>query len=64
MGAMNEAPVTVGTGPLTIEQVVAVDDPAQALVRARELTAPGGYLLVTGSLYLLADLVSIEEAVG
>jgi len=46
------------------ERVVAVDDPALALARARELTAPGGFLLVTGSLYLLADLVSIEEAVG
>ena len=46
------------------ERVVAVDDPAQALARGRELAAPDGYLLVTGSLYLLADLSSIEEAVG
>jgi dihydrofolate synthase/folylpolyglutamate synthase len=46
------------------ERVVTVDDPAQALARGRELAAPGGYLLVTGSLYLLADIVSIEEAVG
>lgn len=46
------------------ERVEALDDPAQALARARELTAPEGRLLVTGSLYLLADLVSIEEATG
>ena len=46
------------------ELVEAVDDPAQALARGRELAAPDGRLLVTGSLYLLADLASIEEAVG
>jgi folylpolyglutamate synthase/dihydropteroate synthase len=45
------------------EQIEAVEDPAQALARGRELTAPDGCLLVTGSLYLLADLASIEEAV-
>jgi hypothetical protein len=33
--------------------VEAVDEPHQALARAREL---GGPVLVTGSLYLLADL--------
>jgi dihydrofolate synthase/folylpolyglutamate synthase len=43
--------------------VEAIEDPAKALARGRELSAPDGYLLVTGSLYLLADLVSIEEAV-
>jgi dihydrofolate synthase/folylpolyglutamate synthase len=46
------------------ERVEAIDDPAQALARGRELAAPDGHLLVTGSLYLLADLASIEEAVG
>ncbi len=46
------------------ERVEAVDDPAQALAWGRELATRDGYLLVTGSLYLLADLVSIEEAVG
>jgi dihydrofolate synthase/folylpolyglutamate synthase len=46
------------------ERIEAVDDPAQALARGRELAAPGGRLLVTGSLYLLADLACIEEAVG
>jgi dihydrofolate synthase / folylpolyglutamate synthase len=45
------------------ETIEKVDDPAQALARGRELSAPGGRLLVTGSLYLLADLASIEEAV-
>ena len=45
------------------ELVEAIDDPAQALARGRNLAAPDGRLLVTGSLYLLADLASIEEAV-
>jgi dihydrofolate synthase / folylpolyglutamate synthase len=36
--------------------VEAVDDPAAALARGRDLAAPGGAVLVTGSLYLLADL--------
>jgi len=44
------------------EQIEAVDDPAAALARGRELAARGGSLLVTGSLYLLADLASLEEA--
>jgi len=48
---------------ILFERVEAVDDPAQALARGRELAAPDGHLLVTGSLYLLADLASIEEAV-
>ena len=37
------------------ERVEAIADPHQALARAREL---GGTVLVTGSLYLLADLHS------
>jgi dihydrofolate synthase/folylpolyglutamate synthase len=37
------------------DEVEAVDDPTAALARAREL-AGGGAVLVTGSLYLLADL--------
>jgi dihydrofolate synthase/folylpolyglutamate synthase len=37
-------------------RVEAVPDPAAALVRGRVLAGPGGALLVTGSLYLLADL--------
>lgn len=45
------------------ELVEAIDDPAQALARGRDLAAPDSHLLVTGSLYLLADLTSIEEAV-
>src|SRR5215212_1167284 len=38
------------------EQVEAVDDPAAALARGRELSGTEGALLVTGSTYLLADL--------
>lgn len=44
------------------ERVEAIDDPVEALARGRELTAPDGRLLVAGSLYLLADLVPIKEA--
>jgi dihydrofolate synthase / folylpolyglutamate synthase len=41
------------------EHVEAVDDPAEALERAHELGEP---VLVTGSLYLLGDLVQAERA--
>jgi dihydrofolate synthase / folylpolyglutamate synthase len=46
------------------ERIETIDDPARALARGRELAEPDGCLLVTGSLYLLADLASIEEAMG
>jgi dihydrofolate synthase/folylpolyglutamate synthase len=36
--------------------VEAVDDPAAALARGRALAGPDGAVLVTGSLYLLADI--------
>ena len=36
-------------------------DPAAALARARALAGPGGSVLVTGSLYLLADLAARPE---
>jgi folylpolyglutamate synthase/dihydropteroate synthase len=39
--------------------VEAAPEPKAALARARELAGPDGAVLVTGSLYLLADL-SIE----
>lgn len=38
------------------DRVEAVDDPAAALARGRELAGADGALLVTGSTYLLADL--------
>jgi dihydrofolate synthase/folylpolyglutamate synthase len=38
------------------ERVLAEPDPAAAVVRARGLAGPDGAVLVTGSLYLLADL--------
>jgi dihydrofolate synthase/folylpolyglutamate synthase len=41
------------------ERVEIVPDPRAALARARELAAPAGRVLVTGSLYLLADLHSV-----
>jgi dihydrofolate synthase / folylpolyglutamate synthase len=34
-----------------------VADPPAALARARELAGPGGAVLATGSIYLVADLV-------
>lgn len=39
--------------------VETVSDPAAALARARELAGPDGMILVTGSLYLLADLDAV-----
>lgn len=42
------------------DRVEAVADPAAALERARALAGPGGPVLVTGSLYLLADLSSVQ----
>jgi dihydrofolate synthase/folylpolyglutamate synthase len=36
--------------------VEAIPEPERALARARELAGPDGAVLVTGSLYLLADL--------
>ena len=41
--------------------VEAIGDPARALERARALAGSRGAVLVTGSLYLLADLVSRQE---
>jgi dihydrofolate synthase / folylpolyglutamate synthase len=40
----------------SFERVEAVDGPREALERARGLAGPDGAILVTGSLYLLADL--------
>jgi dihydrofolate synthase / folylpolyglutamate synthase len=37
-----------------------VADPRRALARARELAGSGGAVLVTGSIYLIADLVRSE----
>ena len=39
--------------------VEAVGDPAGAVERARELAGPDGAVLVTGSLYLLAELSKV-----
>jgi dihydrofolate synthase / folylpolyglutamate synthase len=43
------------------ETVEAVPEPAAAVARARELAGPDGAVLVTGSLYLLADLTKEER---
>ena len=42
-------------------RVEAIDDPADAVARAHEL---GGQVLVTGSLYLLADLAATESGLA
>jgi dihydrofolate synthase/folylpolyglutamate synthase len=39
-----------------IDRVEALEDPSRAVIRARELAGADGAVLVTGSLYLLADL--------
>ncbi len=44
-------------GPLGPEAVHAHGDPRRALELARELAGPGGVVLATGSIYLLADLL-------
>jgi dihydrofolate synthase / folylpolyglutamate synthase len=35
-----------------------IGDPRRALVHARELAGPGGVVIATGSLYLIADLLA------
>ena len=42
--------------------VEALPDPVRALERGRELAGPDGALLVSGSLYLLADLAAVRSA--
>ena len=50
-------------GDRLFEAVEAVADPGQALARGRELAGAGGAVLVTGSLYLLADLNSALQRI-
>jgi len=49
-------------GASHFSRVEAVFEPGDALRRARELAAPGDHVLVTGSLYLLADLYNAGHA--
>jgi dihydrofolate synthase / folylpolyglutamate synthase len=42
-------------------EVLAIEDPHEALQRARTMAGPEGAVLVTGSLYLLANLAEAEE---
>jgi dihydrofolate synthase/folylpolyglutamate synthase len=51
-----------GVGRRFFPHVEAVPEPAAALARGRELAGEGGALLVTGSLYLLADLASVRPS--
>jgi dihydrofolate synthase/folylpolyglutamate synthase len=44
------------------EQVEAIPDPLAALARAREAAGPAGALIVTGSLYLLAEVASVRPS--
>jgi dihydrofolate synthase/folylpolyglutamate synthase len=44
------------------EDVEAIAEPGEALSRAREVAGRGGAIIVTGSLYLLADLVPFRPA--
>lgn len=43
-------------------RVEAVDDPVQAVVRAREAAGSSGAVLVSGSLYLLSSLAPVRPA--
>jgi folylpolyglutamate synthase/dihydropteroate synthase len=43
------------------ENVEVVEDPVHALAFARRTAGPEGAVLVTGSLYLLADLASVRS---
>ena len=45
-------------------RVEAVSDPSEAVDRARTLAGPDGAVLVTGSLYLLADLYNPYDGSG
>ena len=45
------------------DHVETMTDPEEALARARELAGPDGAVLVTGSLYLLADLAVRPERI-
>lgn len=51
-----------GVADRYFDRVEVVDEPAAALVRARELAGTDGAVLVTGSLYLLADLASVRPS--
>jgi folylpolyglutamate synthase/dihydropteroate synthase len=53
--ALPEKELAARAEPL-FTHVEAVPDPARARERARQLAGPAGRVLVTGSLYLLADL--------
>jgi dihydrofolate synthase / folylpolyglutamate synthase len=44
------------------QRVEVVDDPSHAVARGRELAGAEGALLVTGSLYLLADLFAADRS--
>jgi dihydrofolate synthase/folylpolyglutamate synthase len=48
-------------GP-SLRHVEAVPEARDALLRGRELAGPDGAVLVTGSLYLLADLASVRPS--
>ncbi len=51
-------------GQLGHQHAEVVRDPRAALVRARELAGRDGVVLATGSIYLVADLVSEASGVG
>ena len=53
------APDLAARAGVHFAHVESVPDPVAALGRARELASPGGMVLVTGSLYLLADLDAV-----
>jgi folylpolyglutamate synthase/dihydropteroate synthase len=49
---------------LGVPVATAVDSPAEALAQARDLASPDGVVLVTGSIYLIAELLGGRSAAG
>ncbi len=61
--ALSPATLQSLAGQLGAQEVLAVGDPLQALARAREAAAAeGGVVLVTGSIYLIADLLRTDRS--
>ena len=55
--ALSPATLESLTGQLAGPRTEREPDPQHALARARELAGPGGTVVATGSIYLVADLV-------
>ena len=59
--ALSPATLASQAGQLAEARAEIEADPRAALARAQELAGPDGAVLVTGSIYLIADLVAPHE---